>query len=54
MLLISVDGMHQSDLNWYIAKNPNSELAKLASGGAEFTHNHTSDPSDSDPAAPRS
>ena len=49
MLLISVDGMHQSDLNWYIANHPNSELAALASGGAEFTNNHTSDPSDSDP-----
>jgi hypothetical protein len=41
--------MHQSDLNWYIAHNPNSELAKLASGGAEFANNHTSVPSDSDP-----
>ncbi len=49
VLLISVDGMHQSDLNWYIANHPNSELAKLASGGAEFSNNHTSDPSDSDP-----
>jgi hypothetical protein len=49
VLLISVDGMHQSDLNWYIANHPASELAKLTSGGAEFTNNHTSDPSDSDP-----
>ena len=49
VLLISVDGMHQSDLDWYIANHPNSELAQLASGGAEFTNNHTSDPSDSDP-----
>ena len=49
VLLISIDGMHQSDLDWYIAKNPTSELAKLASGGAEFTNNHTADPSDSDP-----
>jgi hypothetical protein len=49
VLLISVDGMHQSDLEWYVASHPNSELAKLASGGAEFTNNHTSDPSDSDP-----
>ncbi|HEY5049504.1 MAG TPA: alkaline phosphatase family protein, partial [Acidothermaceae bacterium] len=48
-VLISVDGMHQSDLDWYIANNPSSELAQLASGGAEFTNNHTSDPSDSDP-----
>jgi hypothetical protein len=49
VLLISVDGMHQSDLDWYIANHPGSELAKLASGGAEFTNSHTSDPSDSDP-----
>jgi len=49
VLLISVDGMHQSDLDWYIANHPGSELAKLASGSAEFTNNHTSDPSDSDP-----
>jgi hypothetical protein len=49
VLLISVDGMHQSDLAWYIAKHPNSELAMLASGGAEFTNNHTAVPSDSDP-----
>ncbi len=49
VLLISVDGMHQSDLNWYIANHPTSELARLASGGAEFTNNHTADPSDSDP-----
>lgn len=49
VLLISVDGMHQSDRDWYIANHPSSELAKLASGGAEFTNNHTSDPSDSDP-----
>jgi hypothetical protein len=49
VVLISVDGMHQSDLDWYIARHPNSELATLSTGGAEFTNNHTSDPSDSDP-----
>ena len=49
VLLISVDGMHQSDLAWYVARHPSSELARLASGGAEFTNNHASDPSDSDP-----
>ncbi len=27
VLLISVDGMHQSDLDWYVANHPNSELA---------------------------
>jgi hypothetical protein len=49
VLLISVDGMHQSDLDWYVANHPNSELAKLAEGGQEYTNNHTADPSDSDP-----
>jgi hypothetical protein len=51
VLLISVDGMHQSDLNWYVAHHPNSELARLATGGAEYTHALTADPSDSDPGA---
>jgi Type I phosphodiesterase / nucleotide pyrophosphatase len=49
VLLISVDGMHQSDLDWYVANHPGSALAQLASGGTEFKNNHTSDPSDSDP-----
>jgi len=49
VLLISVDGMHQSDLDWYVANHPNSELAQLAEGGHEYTNDHTSDPSDSDP-----
>jgi len=49
VLLISVDGMHQSDLDWYIAHHPGSELARLATGGAEYTRAKTTDPSDSDP-----
>jgi len=49
VLLISVDGLHQSDLNWYAANHPGSELAKLASGGAEYSNAHTAVPSDSDP-----
>src|SRR6202012_3022985 len=49
VLLISVDGMHQSDLNWYVAHYPGSELARLATGGAEYTGAQTTDPSDSDP-----
>jgi hypothetical protein len=49
VLLISVDGLHQSDVDWYVAHHPGSELAKLANGGAEYTSAHTSDPSDSDP-----
>ena len=49
VLLISVDGMHQSDLDWYVASHPNSELARLATGGAEYTNAQTADPSDSAP-----
>ena len=49
VLLISVDGLHQSDLDWYIANHPDSELAKLATGGGEYAKAHTSVPSDSDP-----
>ncbi len=49
VLLISVDGIHQSDLDWYAANHRNSELARLATGGAEYTNAQTADPSDSDP-----
>jgi hypothetical protein len=49
VVLISVDGLHQSDLEWYVAHHPSSELAKLTRRGAEFRNAHTSDPSDSDP-----
>jgi len=49
VLLISIDGMHQSDLDWYIAHHPSSTLAKLTRSGAEFTNAETSNPSDSDP-----
>jgi Type I phosphodiesterase / nucleotide pyrophosphatase len=49
VLLLSVDGLHQSDLEWYVANHPSSEMAKLVRGGAEFSNAHTSDPSDSDP-----
>ncbi len=49
VLLISVDGMHQSDLDWYVANHPNSTLAKLVHSGSEYTNAATSNPSDSDP-----
>lgn len=49
VLLISVDGLHQSDLEWYVSHHPGSELAKLAGGGAEYTGAHTPIPSDSFP-----
>jgi hypothetical protein len=49
VLLISVDGLHQSDLEWYVSNHPSSELAKLMHSGTEFSNAHASDPSDSDP-----
>src|SRR5215475_4140721 len=49
VLLISVDGMHQSDLDWYVANHPSSTLAKLTHSGIEYTNAATSNPSDSDP-----
>lgn len=49
VLLISVDGLHQTDLEWYVRNHPGSELAKLAGGGVEYTSAHTPVPSDSFP-----
>ncbi|HEV3318853.1 MAG TPA: alkaline phosphatase family protein [Solirubrobacteraceae bacterium] len=49
MLLISVDGLHQSDLEWYVESHPGSELAKLVGGGAEYARAQTPIPSDSFP-----
>jgi Type I phosphodiesterase / nucleotide pyrophosphatase len=49
VLLLSVDGLHQADLEYYVAKNPTSALAQLVSSGVEFTHAQTPVPSDSFP-----
>ncbi len=49
VLLISVDGLHQSDLEWYVSNHPSSELAKLVGGGAESARAQTPIPSDSFP-----
>jgi hypothetical protein len=49
VLLISVDGLHQSDVEWYVSSHPGSELAKLVGGGAEYARAQTPIPSDSFP-----
>ena len=49
VLLISVDGLHQTDLAWYIKQHPSSALARLVKGGTEFTNAQTPFPSDSFP-----
>ncbi len=49
VLLLSVDGMHQSDLAWYVAAHPRSALSKLVRSGVSFTNAQTPVPSDSFP-----
>ena len=49
VLLISVDGLHQSDLAWYVKQHPDSALAKLVDGGVDYSAASTPVPSDSFP-----
>ena len=49
VLLLSVDGLHQSDLAYYVAHHPQSALAKLVNHGVDYTHAQTTFPSDSFP-----
>jgi predicted AlkP superfamily pyrophosphatase or phosphodiesterase len=49
VLLISVDGFHETDLTGFIASHPKSTLAELAERGVEYTDAHATTPSDSFP-----
>jgi hypothetical protein len=49
VLLISVDGLHQSDLAWYVKQHPRSALAKLVRGGVDYSNASAPVPSDSFP-----
>src|SRR5262249_57736603 len=49
VLLISVDGMHASDLTMYVAAHRDSTLARLTARGTTYQHALTSFPSDSFP-----
>ena len=49
VILVSVDGLHQTDLAWYVAKHPGSTLARLEHNGVNFTNAQTPFPSDSFP-----
>lgn len=49
VLLLSVDGLHQSDLAWYLEHHPGSALARLLRKGVEFTHAQAPVPTDSFP-----
>lgn len=49
VLLISVDGLHQSDLDWYVGSHPGSTLARLVHQGVSYRNARTPFPSDSFP-----
>jgi hypothetical protein len=49
VLLISVDGLHDFDLNLWVAQHPGSNLAHLVASGTTYSQASTSIPSDSFP-----
>lgn len=49
VLLISVDGLHQSDLAWYAQTHTNSTMASLLAHGLDYSDASTPFPSDSFP-----
>jgi hypothetical protein len=49
VLLLSVDGLHQSDLTWWVSHHPASTLAGIVGHGVEFAKAQTTFPSDSFP-----
>lgn len=49
VLLISVDGLHQNDVDWFVKHHPSSTLAQLVNGGKSFKNARTPFPSDSFP-----
>src|SRR5882757_3592300 len=49
VLLLSIDGMHQSDLTGYVQADPNTALAALVGRGIDYTNAQSPDPPDSFP-----
>src|SRR3989442_4447237 len=49
VLLISVDGLHASDVQGYVATHPESTLAQLSAHGRTYTNASAAKPSDSFP-----
>ena len=49
VLLISVDGLHQNDLDWFVNKYPASTLSLMVKSGINYNNAHTPFPSDSFP-----
>ena len=53
VLLLSIDGFHQFDLERYVAMHPGSALAALVAQGTHYTNTTSSRPSDSFPGTRR-
>ena len=49
VLLLSIDGLHASDLDRFVATHPDSTLAQLSATGRTYTQASSSKPSDSFP-----
>ncbi len=49
VVVISIDGLHQTDLDTYVSTHSTSTLARLVNEGATYTNAHTPFPSDSFP-----
>ncbi|MEN3307992.1 MAG: hypothetical protein V7603_4194 [Micromonosporaceae bacterium] len=49
VLLLSVDGLHQQDLTWWVGHHPDSALARLTGRSVAYRHAQTTFPSDSFP-----
>ena len=49
VLVISIDGLHATDLQHYLAAHPHSTLAVLAADGVQYTNAHAAVPADSFP-----
>ncbi len=49
VLLVSIDGMHGSDLQRFVATHPSSALGKLSASGITYTNAHAPVPTDSFP-----
>jgi hypothetical protein len=49
VLLLSVDGLHQKDLDWYVTAHPHSAFAAIVGNGTSYTNAQTPVPSDSFP-----
>lgn len=45
VLLISVDGLHASDLQQWVAQHPTAQLARLSRRGLTYSDAHSSEPS---------